>query len=225
MFPYSEDKISLYTAKICPFAHRAVLALKEANVPYEPVEIDLGNKPEWYTQVNPASKVPAMRLPNGEIMVESMLIVEYICEQYPEAKLMPSSAFDRYKARLLIDFYGNNMLALPYRLLGASSNEAAKNEIYATIIEKLHELNDRLVANSEEGPYFFGNHFTAADIAIIPFIERTDMAMRILGFQFEDLPGLDRYYAWKAACKARPSYSSTVASFEELNAAYKKYLK
>lgn len=41
------DKIVLYTAKICPYAQRAAIALREAGVEYESVEIDLTNKPSW----------------------------------------------------------------------------------------------------------------------------------------------------------------------------------
>ncbi|OMJ13304.1 Glutathione S-transferase omega-1 [Smittium culicis] len=225
MYPHSVDKISLYTSKICPFAHRTVLAMKEANVPYESIEIDLYNKPEWYNQVNSALKVPAMRLPNGEILVESLLILEYVCEQFPESKLMPSSTFDRYKVRYIIDYYTNNVMALPFKILGSSTNETAKNELYAALIEKLREFNDKLAENSPEGPYFFGESFTAADIAIIPFIERTDMALKMTGLEFEGISGLERFYQWKNACFNRPSYSSTVPSYEELVETYKKYVK
>jgi len=52
------EQITLYTAKICPFAHRVELALEEAKAGFTSYEIDLKNKPEWYApQVNPASKV------------------------------------------------------------------------------------------------------------------------------------------------------------------------
>ena len=51
------EPILLYTAKICPYAARAELALEEAGVPWERYEIDLLNKPEWYeSKVNKASK-------------------------------------------------------------------------------------------------------------------------------------------------------------------------
>ncbi|KAJ7107374.1 hypothetical protein C8R44DRAFT_885390 [Mycena epipterygia] len=53
-------QITLYTAEIFPFSHRAELALEEAKVSYNRFEIDLNNKLEWYApKVNPASKVPA----------------------------------------------------------------------------------------------------------------------------------------------------------------------
>jgi glutathione S-transferase len=39
--------LTLYSAIICPYAHRARIALKEVGVEHEIVEIDLSNKPEW----------------------------------------------------------------------------------------------------------------------------------------------------------------------------------
>ena len=41
--------IKLYSNKSCPWAQRSRIALLEAGVKYEEVEIDLTNKPEWYT--------------------------------------------------------------------------------------------------------------------------------------------------------------------------------
>ncbi|OLY80564.1 Glutathione S-transferase omega-1 [Smittium mucronatum] len=225
MHPFSKDKISLYTSKICPFAHRAVLALLEANVPYEAFEIDLTNKPEWFKEVNPSTKVPTMRLPTGEILVESLLIVEYIAEQYPQSRLMPDSPLDRYKVRLFIDYFGNNLQSLPYRLMSASKDESAKAELYTEIVQKLHTMNDKLLEGSDEGPYFFGQHFTAADIAAIPAIERLEMTLEFNGFDIKSITGLERFNSWKSAVKARPSYSSTVASRPELIKAYSKYVK
>ncbi|OLY82124.1 Glutathione S-transferase omega-1 [Smittium mucronatum] len=225
MYPFNENKISLYNAKICPFAHRVVLALVEAKVPYENFEIDLSNKPDWYAEVNPALKVPAMRLPSGELMVESFLLVEYIAEKYPEARLMPESPFDKYKVRLFVEFFGSNLLPLPYRLLAVTNDASAKAELYSEIIQKLRTLNDKLLENSDIGPYFFGQHFTAADIATITFIERLEMALDLNNLDISSVSGLERFNAWKSAIKSRPSYISTVASRPELLEAYKKYIK
>jgi glutathione S-transferase len=51
------------TTQVCPYAHRAELALKESGLDYKRFEIDLQNKPEWYApKVNPASKVSLLEL-------------------------------------------------------------------------------------------------------------------------------------------------------------------
>jgi len=52
-------KITLYTNHVCPWAHRAHIALKELGLPYEEVIIDLDTPREaWYLKINPVrSKV------------------------------------------------------------------------------------------------------------------------------------------------------------------------
>ncbi|PPQ97177.1 hypothetical protein CVT26_000440 [Gymnopilus dilepis] len=55
------DLITLHAAKICPWAHRVELALKESKLPYKRYEVDLAIKPEWYAPlVSPASEIPAI---------------------------------------------------------------------------------------------------------------------------------------------------------------------
>lgn len=52
----SAPKIILYTSRLCPWAHRAHIALKESGLEYEEVTIDLGKPREpWYLEVNPVS--------------------------------------------------------------------------------------------------------------------------------------------------------------------------
>jgi len=52
----AHPKITLYTNHGCPYAHRAHIALKELELPYEEVIIDL-EKPreDWYLKVNPVT--------------------------------------------------------------------------------------------------------------------------------------------------------------------------
>jgi len=50
----SVPKITLYTNHGCPYAHRVHIALKELELPYEEVVIDLDKPREpWYLKVNP----------------------------------------------------------------------------------------------------------------------------------------------------------------------------
>ncbi|OLY80565.1 Glutathione S-transferase omega-1 [Smittium mucronatum] len=225
MYPFSEKEISLYFSRTCPFSLRVVLALTEANVPYEPFELDTAKKPEWFSQVNSDLKVPVMRLPSGQTMVESFLLVEYIAEKYPQSRLMPDSPFDKYKVRLFVEYFGSNMISLPRRLMTVSNDESAKAELYTEIIQKLRALNEKLLENSDIGPYFFGQHFTAADIASIPSIGHLDMALDFNNLDIKSVPGLERFNVWKSAIMARPSYSSSAASRSDLVEAYRKYIK
>lgn len=54
----SQPKITLYTNRGCPWAHRAHIALKESGLNYEEVTIDLNTPREpWYLEVNPVSSI------------------------------------------------------------------------------------------------------------------------------------------------------------------------
>ncbi|OMJ14434.1 Glutathione S-transferase omega-1 [Smittium culicis] len=225
MYPYKKDKITLYHDPTCPFSHRTVLALKETNVDYESIEIDINKKPEWYSHVNPLLKVPAMRLPTGEILVESLFIAEYVADLNPKSLLMPTSALERYKTRLFIDYFSNNILPLPFKLLGLNSKEAEKQKFFLTITEKLRELNNKLVEVSKSGPFFLGKNYSIADIASITLVERMEIAIKFSNLSIEDITGIDRFNQWKSSVKSKPNYSLTVPTVEKISATFKKFIK
>ena len=53
-------EIEIYSAVLCPFAHRSRLTLLEKGVPFKLIEIDLQNKPENFREISPYSKVPVL---------------------------------------------------------------------------------------------------------------------------------------------------------------------
>lgn len=71
------------------------------------IEIDLQNKPSWYAStVNPASKVPVLRLGKHEdssapTIPESHVLLELVSDLYP-GKLLPNDPWARAEARYFI---------------------------------------------------------------------------------------------------------------------------
>ena len=56
IYTMTQPKITLYTNHVCPFAHRAHIALKETGLKYDEVIIDLDKPREpWYLEINPVS--------------------------------------------------------------------------------------------------------------------------------------------------------------------------
>ncbi|KAI9335634.1 glutathione S-transferase [Zopfochytrium polystomum] len=84
--PFADDKPTLFSNNLCPFAQRANLALLESGIPFQKVEINPQSKPSWYnTEVNPRSKVPSMKDPQVDsVLVESALLTEYVAEKYAQ---------------------------------------------------------------------------------------------------------------------------------------------
>jgi len=69
-------------------------ALEEIGVEFEDCVVNLRaaeQKSSKYLSVNPKAKVPALSI-DGHIMTENPAILVYLDRQYPDAKLLPSSA-------------------------------------------------------------------------------------------------------------------------------------
>jgi glutathione S-transferase len=76
-------------------AFSAEAALAEAGAPYEfhLVSLDRNEQKEpKFLAVNPSGKVPALRLPEGEIVTESAAILLTVADHFPNARLLPPAA-------------------------------------------------------------------------------------------------------------------------------------
>ncbi|MBL6941403.1 MAG: glutathione S-transferase N-terminal domain-containing protein, partial [Rhodospirillales bacterium] len=54
------SELQIISATVCPYAQRTRMVLQEKNLEFEVVEIDLKNKPDWFNDVSPYSKVPVL---------------------------------------------------------------------------------------------------------------------------------------------------------------------
>ena len=52
--------LKLISHRLCPYVQRAVIALTEKGVPFERVDIDLSNKPDWFRALSPLGKTPVL---------------------------------------------------------------------------------------------------------------------------------------------------------------------
>jgi maleylpyruvate isomerase len=83
---------------------RIALALKGAAVEREPVAIlgaDAAQRSAAYLAVNPQGLVPALLLDDGELLTQSMAIVDYLDERYPYPPLLPREPAARAHARAI----------------------------------------------------------------------------------------------------------------------------
>jgi glutathione S-transferase len=115
--------------------HRTRVALEETNTSAELINIDLQNKPEWYQkEVNPLGKVPSLKLENGEILTESLVITQYIIEKYgADTGLIPQDPLARAKIRLFIEQFGT-LIGSVYGIIAAkdaAQAEQARDKLLA----------------------------------------------------------------------------------------------
>src|SRR3982751_1822215 len=101
------QELTLISHKLCPYVQRAVIALTEKGVPFERIDIDLANKPDWFLKVSPLGKTPVL-LVGDHAIFESAVILEYLEETQPKP-LHPADALRRAEHRAYIE-YGSAVL-------------------------------------------------------------------------------------------------------------------
>jgi glutathione S-transferase len=99
----------IYGHVLCPFVEKTRLAFAAKGVPYQSVECDLGKKTPWHLAIN-GGLVPVLELPDGTIITESKIIMDYVEDAYPTTgfSLLPKDPVTRAKMRLginLLDGY------------------------------------------------------------------------------------------------------------------------
>jgi len=100
--------VKLYTYFRSSAAYRARIALNLKGLTYESVSIHLikdggAQHSKEFRAVNPQGRVPALALNNGEILTQSLAIIEYLDEVHPKPPLLPPNPIDRAKVRAAAD--------------------------------------------------------------------------------------------------------------------------
>lgn len=192
--------LRLISHKLCPYVQRAVIALTEKGVPFERIDVDLANKPDWFKAVSPLGKTPVLLVGDTPVF-ESAVILEYL-EDTAAPALHPADPLARAEHRAWIEF-GSAILNDIWGLYTAADEAAfaAKGEALRT---KFLRVEARLQA-----PWFDGERFSLLDAVFGPVFRYFDAFDRIGDFGF--LAGLPKVTAWRAALAARPSIRTAVS--------------
>ncbi|THU79688.1 hypothetical protein K435DRAFT_973054 [Dendrothele bispora CBS 962.96] len=192
------EQITLYTAKICPYAQRTEIALAEAGVDYTRFEIDLGNKPEWYaSKINPASKPTAAPVPASQPsplstkLAESLVLLEFLSDIHPTIpSLLPRDPVKRARARFFIDAVSTKFVPAFYKfqVLGEKEAVGGLMEGVESVMRLLPSLEGKAEGENgikegqggqeiDPGPFVLGPNFSIADAAIAPFALRWELSL------------------------------------------------
>jgi glutathione S-transferase len=207
----SAPKLQLISHSLCPYVQRAAIVLAEKERPYERIEIDLANKPDWFMAISPLGKTPVL-LVDGQPIFESAVICEYLDDTLLPA-LHPAHPLVRAQHRSWMEFGSSVLNAI------AGFYNAATDEQLAAKALDIHHKFVQLEAVLTDGPYFAGRNFSMADAVFGPVFRYFDVFDKIGDFGFFD--GAPKVKAWRATLAQRTSVKAAVRSdYDELLAAF-----
>ena len=203
--------LTLYYHPLSSFCWKALIALYEADIAFEPRQVNLGDPADRaaFQAVWPLAKFPVLvDGERGQTVPESTIIIDYLARTHGSAAgLVPSDPDLAWRTRLkdrLIDSY----IHLPFqqvvseRMRPDGQHDPFGVDQHRATIRQGYDLMQPLI----EGPWAMGEAFTLADCAALPALFYADYAIPLA-----DWPGLAAYLG---RLKARPSVARVLAEAE-----------
>ncbi|HJY83111.1 MAG TPA: glutathione S-transferase family protein [Candidatus Binatia bacterium] len=179
-----------------PRKMRIYLAEKGLDLPIKQLDLRAGEQrtPEFLKK-NPFAGVPILELDDGTIIAESLAIMEYLEEIYPNPPLIGADPVTRalvrmWERRIEIGVY------LPASRMVLSKGEVSEHA-RKTLVARLALVNDGL-----QGREWVAGHFSIADIMLLIGLDTAHH-----GGQFTLEPAWTNVGRWYERMKARPSAS------------------
>ena len=163
--------IVIYSGTTCPFSHRCRFVLFEKGMDFEVRDVDLFNKPEDISIMNPYGQVPIL-VERDLILYESNVINEYVDERFPHPQLMPSDPVQKARIRLFLMNFEKEIFVHVAQIENDRTEQSPDKHKSAKNI-----IRDRLVQLAPiflKNKYMMGEDFSMLDVVIAPLLWRLD---------------------------------------------------
>lgn len=197
-----------YYRSSCSYRVRIALAIKGIDYESRYVHLLRDGGENWqpeYVQHNPQGLVPTL-VDGQRILIQSLAIIEYLEEAYPEPPLLPVNAGDRAYIRALAQIVIsdiqplNNLRILDYLEKELAINPQQLQSWYRHWVEAgLQAVEALLERHRQDGTYCYGDTPTIADICLIPQVYN---ALRY-NCNLDAFPIICRIYG---SCTSQPAF-------------------
>jgi glutathione S-transferase len=192
---------------VCPFSQRLKILLALKGIPdaveFDVVDITQPRSPELLAKSRGTTALPIMDLGDGRVLKESMVLLEYLDDAYPEPRIAQRDAYRRAVENMLCRMEGEFTTAGYVMVM---NQDPAKTEALRTNLLKIYERIDDFLRQHATGNTFLFEAFGWAEAVFTPMFMRFWFLEYYEGFQ---LPEGDEKYArvkrWVDACIAHPA--------------------
>jgi maleylpyruvate isomerase len=199
--------VKLYSYFRSSAAYRVRIALNLKAISYEMIPIHLQkdggqHRSAEYRAINPLGRVPTLMLADGSLLTQSLAIIEYLNEAYPQPPLLPADPVERARVRAISQIIAcdihplNNLGTLQYLKRTLGQEQAAIDTWYHHWVLRGFEAIEAMI---KPGPYTFGAQVSLADICLVPQVYNA----RRLKVPLDAFP---KIVAVDAACLALPAF-------------------
>ena len=165
--------------------------------------------------------------PESAKITESLVILEFVADLYPDSGLLPKDPVERARVRFLIESFSTNVFKLAKKFFATGADD---EEVPRAFIAGVAEFQELLPQHAQ---FAVGDHFTIADAAFAPFLGfwelcfRHDVGKFAVGtgprvyqelFESERFARLQKYYT---NISSRESFKNT---FDEVRLTMRAYL-
>lgn len=171
-------------------AYRLRIVMKLKGLAYREFFLDLSkgeHRSPDYLKVNPQALVPALVLPDGGVIMQSMAIIEYLDETHPEPALLPRDARGRARVRSLAQIVACDIHPLNNARVRNHVRELFPHDPDAVPVwmdrwskAGFDALEARLAGEPETGVFCHGDTPTMADAFLIPQVANARASNRDL---------------------------------------------
>ena len=198
-------KLYSYWRSSASYRVRIALNLKGLTAEIVPVNLLKSEQKNWeYAQVNPQMRVPAL-VDHGNVMTQSLAIMEYLEEMHPSNALLPLVPHERARVRALalavacdISPLGN-LGALHYLSKNIGISDEQKQEWIRHWMEEGFAALEQMLMEGATGRFCHGAAPTMADCFLIPQVYNA----RRFNITLDSYPTIVRI---DAACAQLPAF-------------------
>jgi maleylacetoacetate isomerase len=165
-----------YPMSSASYRVRIALALKGIEVTTVTKQLRRGEqRAKDFLEINPQGFVPVLSLDDGQALPQSLAIIEYLDEVYPQPPLLPAAPIERARVRALslliaCDIHPlNNLRVLQYLEGSLGEAQSARDTWYRHWIEAGFEaLEEALGRDPARGRFCYGDAPSLADVCLVP---------------------------------------------------------